>query len=372
MWLCGPMNVVPTTPVRGRWLPDPWNPDDHAVPPELAPFARFVRGNVQEHTNPAHRLTLPAQLRFGAFMLRHGLSFASLRAAAGQLVGERLGRRERWRRAALLDRFQWDLFRHELRALQPAFATYFSNTTAHYQHLYWRYMDPTPFDLKPSADDVRRFGEAVRFGYVEMDRIVGDALALVGDSSALVLCTALSQQPYLSTDQVGGSRFYRPNDIGGLVARLGVHGVLKVSPVMSEQFHLYFASEADAEAAAAILGSASVGKVPAFSVRRVGADVFAGFAIKHDLPSEAEILVAATGARVAVAAEMYRSETPKSGYHHPAGAFWVRTPGGTGANGGSVSLQAVAPTLLTLLGLEPAESMRCPPADLDPSEVAGS
>lgn len=372
VWLCGPMNVVPTKAVRGRWLPDPWNPNDEAGSPELAHFMGFVRANVQEHTNRSHRLSPAAYGRFLAFMIRHGLSLSTIQATAGQLLGERTGRRARWRRAALLDRFQWDLFAFELRRHRPAFATYFSNTTAHYQHVYWRYMDPDVFDIKPSEEERGRYGDAIRFGYREMDRIVGQAMDLAGADTTLVLCTAISQQPYLLKEEEGGSRFYRPHDIAGLVGRLRLHGVTKVAPVMSAQFHVFFAEESDATVAEAVLAGATIGARSAFSVRRVGTDVFTGLAWTDDLPEDAVIDVPAAGVRIRLHEEFYRAETPKSGYHHREGALWIRTPERIGVEVAErVSLRSVAPTLLRLLGLESPPTMQAPPLATDAARLGG-
>jgi hypothetical protein len=338
----------------------------------MEPFARFVRANVQEHTNASHRLSARAHLRFLAFMARHGLSPATVWATLRQLVGERLRGRARWRRAALLDRFQWDLFRHEVRHDRPTFATYFSNTTAHYQHLYWRYMDPAPFDLKPSAEDRATYGDAIRFGYEEMDRIVGDAMRLADEAgTTLVLCTAISQQPYVLKDDEGGSRFYRPHDIAGMIDELGLTGVEQVAPVMSAQFHLYFRDEATAAAAEAALSGAVVGDRSAFDVRRVGSDVFCGFASTDDLPADSVLEVPATGARIVVHEAFYRSDTPKSGYHHPEGAFWIRTAERRGAAVPErVPLRAVAPTLLMLLDIDPPVTMQTPAVAIGPALAA--
>lgn len=353
VWLCGPMNVVPRDPVAGAWLPDPWNPDRAPEPGELEPFARFVRGNVQEHTNPAHRSTPGDAAAFVRFMARHGLSGATLREVAAQLAGERTGRRLRWRRAALLDRFQWDLFASEWRRRRPTFATYFSNTTAHFQHLYWRHMDPTAFVLQPTDEELRTFGGAVREGYREMDRIVGLALDLVGDHATLVLCTALSQQPYLGMEQGDGKRFHRAHDLGALLDRLGVVGATGVAPVMSEQFHVYFADEDAAVEAERRLGAARVDGGPLLATRRVGTDVFAGCPITEAVDPAAVVTPAAPGPPVAFGELFYRSETAKSGYHHPHGAFWVRGPGiAPGDHPTPVPLRAVAPTLLGLLGID--------------------
>ncbi|MDH4335584.1 MAG: hypothetical protein OEW24_10115, partial [Chloroflexota bacterium] len=356
VWLCGPMNVVPQRPLSGWWLPDPWNPHDPPQPADLAPIAEFVRANVQEHTNASHRLSVGTYRRFLTAMARHGLSAGTVAATLRQLVGERTGRAERWSRAALLDRFQWDLFVHHWRQARPQLATYFSNTTAHYQHVYWRYMDPGSFKLQPTPEEQNQFGGAVRSGYLEMDRLVGEALDLVGDDTTLVLCTALSQQPYLLKDDEGGNRFHRPHDLADVLERIGVLGVRKVSPVMAAQFHVYFGTEAEAIAAADLLTSATVGDRPALDVRRVGADVFTGIAFTDDVAPGAELRAGREA--IPFEAHFYRAETAKSGYHHPHGALWVRAPGGRHAVVEQpVPLRAAAPTLLALLGLPIPASM---------------
>ena len=363
VWLCGPMNVVPTRPVRGWWLPDPWNPGDRPVPAELGAFADFVRANVQEHTNVSRRLGAGAYARFLTFMVRHGLSRRTLAAAAGQLLGERRGRAHRWQRAALLDHFQWDLFQAHWASARPRLATYFSNTTAHYQHVYWRHMDPDAFDLRPDADELVRFADAVPFGYRQMDRIVGDAVALADDDTTVVLCTALSQQPYVQKDDEGGNRFHRPYDMATVLRLLGVDGVTDVAPVMSAQFHAYFATDAEAEAAEARLAAATVDGRAAFDVRRVGTDVFTGCAITDDVAAGARLM--ADGRALDFHEHYYRAETAKSGYHHPEGALWVRGPQVDPAViEERVPLRAVAPTLLALLEAPIPPSMSVPPLTL--------
>ena len=226
-------------------------------------------------------------------------------------------------------------------------------------------MDPDAFTLKPTADEVAQLGGAIRFGYQEMDRLVAAALALAGNDTTVVLCTALSQQPYVQGDDDGGKRFYRPHDIAGFATALGIHGLAGVAPVMSEQFHLLFAHDQQATAAADLLREASVAGQPAFVVRQAGTDVFTGFAPSGDLPPDATIEVAGSGASLPVVEWLYRAETPKSGYHHSQGAFWVRPPGGRPPSQRPpeevVPLQAVAPTLLALLDLVPPATMATPP-----------
>ena len=58
-----------------------------------------------------------------------------------------------------------DFFEALYRQYRPDFATFHTNHIAHYMHRYWRAMDPTPFRVKPSAEEVRRFGPSIEYGY---------------------------------------------------------------------------------------------------------------------------------------------------------------------------------------------------------------
>jgi len=102
---------------------------------------------------------------------------------------------------------------------------------------------------------------------------------------------------------------------------------------------------------------------PLWEVRRTGADVFVGCAVRRPLGRGAVIDVPGGAESLSFEAHLYRSETAKSGYHHPAGALWIREPGGGAGRveGGTVPLRSVAPTILALLGLDPVETMDAPP-----------
>lgn len=337
VWLCGPMNVAPTTPTRGAWLPDPWNGDAAATPPELEAFAAVVRANVQEHTSTSTGLTKAAYARFAWFAVRHGLRPRTVAEAIRQLAGERTRGLPRGRRALVLDRLQWDVFWWYHRRLRPELATFFSNSTAHFQHLHWGEEDP------------------VLAGYVAMDRLVLEALDRVGDTHAVVLCTGLSQHANVEGrgDYDG---FHRPKDLGALGSALGLTGVRDVSPVMAEQFHLRFDAPAAAATAAATLRAASLEGRPAFDVREQGDDLLVGAAAFHPVTPGADLHVA--GVERPFASLFYWVESPRAGTHHPDGILWIRPPGGgPRQDGGRVPLTSVAPTLLSLLGVEPPATM---------------
>ena len=153
---------------------------DHERPAVPGPYYRFVQAHVQEYTNDRVPLSRTDYVQFLEFMLRHGLSPSTVSAIAKQLLSERSGK-YRWRRAAIMDRLQFDLFRAVYQRLRPHFSTFFLNSTAHLQHMYWRNMEPEAFSLKPGREEQRELANAVLFGYQTMDRLVADVRRLVGE-----------------------------------------------------------------------------------------------------------------------------------------------------------------------------------------------
>src|SRR5712692_1205527 len=188
VWVCGSMNAKYHLPLHGYVLPDPWTTIAAPYPEELVTLFRFVQRNVQEHTKEQVTLSRTDLLRFLSFMLTHGLSVSTTAAVLKQLLEERI-HASRWKRAVLLDKIQWDVFRWYYLKAKPAFATFFLNSTAHFQHKYWRNMEPEHFTIQPTADEQARLQTAILFGYQEMDKLLGRFLHLASGQTALVLST---------------------------------------------------------------------------------------------------------------------------------------------------------------------------------------
>jgi hypothetical protein len=347
------MNIKYASDLDGFVLPDAWSSDVVPKPDELGTFFRFVQVNVQEHTNTSVPLTKADYAKLLWFMGRHGLSLSSMAAIVKQLVLERLGKVGRWKRAVILDKLQWDVFQWYFRKYRPQFSTFFLNSTAHFQHKYWRNMDPEQFKLKPSAQEQGQFAEAILFGYQEMDRLIGKALALAGEDTKIIFCSALSQQPYLKMEDTGGKRFYRPHDFDDFVNFVGLEGVGKVAPVMSEQFHIYFESAEAARQGMELLNKVKVDGRDALIVHREGHDVFTGCHIFDQIAAQAHLEVVGSGRRKPFYDVFYQAESLKSGMHHPDGILWVQTPERAHRLiPGRVPLRSIAPTILRMFGME--------------------
>jgi len=369
-WICGSMNVAARPGFRGWMLPDPWTTHVPPRPDALLTFFDFVRRHVLEYTNDQVPVTHADRLRFVAFMARHGLSAATVWAIVRQLARERLDPRSRWRRAVLLDRLQFDLFRWHWRRARPAFSTFFLNSTAHFQHFYWRNLEPDLFRVRPGADEQRALSDAVLFGYQQMDRLVGECLQMVGLEATVVLCTALSQQPCLSYEESGGKVIYRPRDFEALLSFAGVRSPHRVAPVMAEEFHVYLESELAAVEAEGRLAALRVGDRPALVVRRDGVGLFCGCKVHGALGTDTAVSGPAGTARFFEL--FYQVEGVKSGRHHPEGMLWIRTPERSHAvHRETMPLTAVFPMLLDLLGVPAPRARRAQtPAVGAPPEIS--
>lgn len=352
VWVCGSMSVGSRRPRDGALLPDPWTTAVVPHPSALEPYFSFIQRQVMDHTSSQNQFGGLAALRFLSFMVTHGLSASTAFALITQLAEERR-KPTRWKRAALLDRIQFDVFSWYYRRIRPHLATLFLNSTAHFQHLYWREMDPDAFVAKPAEAHRRRYHDAIEYGYRQMDALVGRTLDMVDPSTTVVLATALSQQPCLMFEEHGGKFFYRPADVSRLTRFAGVDAPCTVSPVMAHQFHLYFKTSQEADVAAAGLARIRYSDRQALSVELNGCGVFVGCRVYEPLPTDARLTIEGSNQSAAFFEVFYQVDGVKSGMHHPDGMLWIRTPDRRHANQAEhVPLDAVAPTLLDLVGVD--------------------
>ncbi len=351
VWICGSMNAAFEKPPKGYFLPDPWSVGAHPYPEgEFGTFFNYVCTNVQEHTRDSMAVSKMDHLRFLAFMLGHGLSLASIRAILAQLNRERSGK-YRWQRAVLLDRLQWDVFAHYWNREHPDFSTFFVNSTAHFQHCYWRNMNPDPFTLKPKPGEQEEYKDAIQFGYQSMDKLVGECLDMAGPDTVVVLSTALSQQPCVIYEHFDGKVVYRVNDPGEFFTYAGIKGAYRYAPVMAEQFHLYFQSAADAAEAVRLMKAMTCDGKPLMFVTLKENEVFGGCGIYQQASPNAAVKNSAGEAKP-FSKLFYLASGVKSGMHHPDGIFWIRDRAQkASAAAQRISLRQVAPTMLGHFGI---------------------
>ncbi|MEQ1887938.1 MAG: hypothetical protein ABL951_02015 [Alphaproteobacteria bacterium] len=342
---CSSMNAKQFAEPGSFYLPDPWCTSEQASPEPLNTFHKFVAANVQEYTNTQSKLGLGDYARFVSFLVTHGLRFETVAAVLKQLGAEKLvDGGEYWRRVALLDSLQFDVFQHYQKSLRPHFSTFFANSVAHLQHAHWREMEPEAFQVKSTAEQQRRYGDAILFGYQQMDRLVGDVVRIADAQNAFVVfATALSQQPFLKYESIGGQQFYRVRDIGSFLDQIGVK-YRTVQPTMTHQYQVQFASDSEREDAQGKLAMLSIDGQPVFGFDRVeGASLYFGCTIRTSQPETARMMIGNQDVRFFDT--FYHIDATKSGRHHPDGCLWFRS-GTHKRHEEKVSILDIFPTIL--------------------------
>ena len=333
--LLSPMNVKGRHDGKSVFLPDPWAASQ-SPSEEVRPFYKFIRSAVGGHAR-TDKLNLADALGAVRFLVRHGLSVGSVTQAVTQLWNERLGNADvKWRRATILDLLLWDTFEYFWKsALSPRIGVFFSNATAHYQHKYWSHHAPSEFSLKPSVDEIRDYGHAIRYGYEAHDRLIGKALKMAEDDDTVVaLCTALSQQPMRDYEQRGGKAMFMPREYPALLSFLGAP-LGRAEALMAEESWLHYQSATDAEAALGMIRAARTGEGREIFKTRgfnglsfiVGCGIFAS----EVMPDTA--IVAADGKRAAFKTHFIQMSTVTTGKHHPDGILWVSDRRGRSPDG---------------------------------------
>lgn len=356
VWICGSMNAgVYGKNVNGAIIPDPWSTGFKPFPEkDFAHFFRYIQTSVQEYTRRDLPLTITDHLKFGWFMLRNGLSFETIKRTARQLLSERTsGGKFHWRRAMILDRLMWDLFRSRWGSLKPHYSTLFLNSTAHLQHYHWRNMDPDSFKLKPDATEQAEYQDAVLLGYQAMDKVVLEALEMIkGTDTNLVMMTALSQQPLTRYEDKGGKQLFKSKDSIALLRFAGVQANAKYEPVMAEEFRYVFDTAQDAEQAQDKLLSLKINDEHVIRCRQDGVELFLACAIIHP-PADAAQITNADGNSCRFDEMFYPMLNVKSGRHHPDGMFWLRRPIAKHREmAGKLPLRRTTATLASLASLD--------------------
>jgi len=341
--------------LNGYVVPDPWDSRGVAHPDWLQPFYRFVSGQVQESSRTGGN-SKAEMAQFGAFLLRNGLTAGTAKALATQLLRERGDRGVSWRRAYLLDRLQYDVFRKLNRRFRPQFATFFCNSTAHFQHYYWRNMEPERFAVPPPETDHATLRDAIVEGYQAMDFLIGRFLKDYPDA-LLMLCTALSQQPWTDTTKCT----YRPQRFESLLEFAGVSAAsTAIKPVMAEEFHLECPAEEAADLYEERLRGLEVDGEPVMKVERTGRNLFTGCQINDTAVLDRPVVRRSDGASRRFGDLFYMVHTMRSGRHHPDGVLWVRN-GTHRVVEQKVPLTGIAPTVLAHFGVAQPEYMHAQP-----------
>ncbi len=360
----GSMNVRPFRPKQGFFVPDPWSEHEDAWPAFLNSYNRFVSLMIREHTNPHAGSRIKQGLDFLGFMLRNGLSVSSVGRVVGQLLRERSGVAHSYQRVALMDDFQADVFEKEYKRTRPDFATFFSNSTAHLQHAYWKYMEPEKFGVEVSAKDVAVYSGAIRFGYMALDKILGRIAKLAeGAGARIIFATALSQQACPPEVIDGDKSYYRLIDVKEFLRRFRID-FKTIDATMTHQYLMTFQSAEQRELARVkIQGLQFPDGRKLFEINKWDEDNIY-FACNFFDSSAASSYCNSDGVQFSFRDDFYKIPTTKNGRHHPSGSLWIQAHK-AGVAAEEVSILDVLPTVADFLGVT------MPPGVLPGRSLAG-
>jgi len=326
-WICGSMNSSYSDEFNGRFLPDPWCTDikpSHDA--DLLDYYKFVSQSVQNHS-------VNGNVSKGVFIksvLSQGITFSTLARLGWQLITEVVFKEREWKRALLLDRIQFDIFSYYYRNDNPHFATFFSNSVAHFQHHYWNDFEPDKFS--DSLKNINKSTQsAIKIAYQEADILVGKLRKLIGDDSAVIFATALSQEPYTKNER----HYYHIINQDVFYKFLGILDRNKYKPVMAEQFYLEMQNETAAIDAEKKLSSFVMdsnkyfheGSNGLFLINREKNILFIQCRCTKEVDNNASFYDESSPTEKLLFKDVfYRMDEMKTGTHNPVGLYWFNSP----------------------------------------------
>jgi len=317
---------------------------------------------------PSDQDSLTFKIKLASRLLKLGLNPGLILKIVGQLLGERLHPHSRWRRVALQPLVNFAFFSRLYQKHRPQFATFHTNHVAHYQHTYWKAMDPEKFrPLETSADEIETYGPAIEYGYVTADELLGRAMQLLDRETVLVVASSMGQKPFQSALK-GGKQIAQWRSLDALLDTLGVRGTADAVATMSDEFVIYVQPAAERDRVLAML-QASYIDTPAQKTFVCGA---IDGAVRVNLKTYEVGTIKPTskvhfpGAPGSPALQydsvIYNTGHLKSGCHDERGMIIFHGPGiPRGVELSACDNLAIAPTLMKLLGLEIPIEMPSPP-----------
>jgi hypothetical protein len=348
----------PAEGVRGFWVPGTFSPGPETFPAELQPIQDLNLCHTRAHTPVAGRQRRAGKIARAVQLMRLGLRPTTALEIVSFLVRSRLRPHRKWEKVSLQPLVNLDFFEALYQKHRPEFSTFHTNHVAHYQHRYWRAMDPTPFLVKPSAEEVRRFGPSVEFGYRVADRVLRRLWKLADDNTVVILASGLGQQPYVVEEFAEGRAIVRIRDINQIVSLLGLAGVCTPFSTMAPQWNVRVADPAKRAYAEKVLGGAwyRTPETRLFAFDTVGDTICFNIRQKDLKPLDMTtpcVFPEAGGQRFTLGQLCaVEDATPKEGYHDPVGLVIFRGAGvREGARLRDCTNLDLAPTMLHLMGL---------------------
>jgi hypothetical protein len=349
----------PPRPVKGFYVPDTFSQDPSTFPETLRPIQEMNLTYTRAIRVAAAQDGLAFKMRLGARLARLGLSPKTVSRVIRQLALERVNPKSNWRRVALQPQLNFDFFKRLYGKHRPDFASFHTNHVAHYQHTYWKAMQPELFPQPCSAEEQSIYRDAIAHGYRVADELLGRIIRLLKRDTLLMVASSMGQQPYMSQLK-DGKPVRQIRSLNKLMELISAPGVRTLA-TMSDQFNVYPQGEAASEQIVSRLRHAYVERPdrPLFYVDTVANGITATLRPHDQLTDDSVCYFPNNGDSRSVRYEdlIYHTGLIKSGCHHPRGVLMMY---GEGVRRGYELSECnnldLAPTMLALLGLPEADS----------------
>ena len=224
--ICGSLQSWPPIDpgANGFYVPDTFAHDAACIPSYIEPFQRFNLRQTNENGRVISEAGLINRDFFSlmASLPRLGITPQSIFKIVKQLIGERFNRDLTARRPTFQTIVLWDIFKalyHPKRA--PAFSTFFTNHVASAMHRYWHHVFPEDFGETYQGQKLPH-QETMLFAMAELDRILGDAMAMREANPELILIFASSMGQAAKVWGKFNGYAFAISDIPALMATAGL------------------------------------------------------------------------------------------------------------------------------------------------------
>ncbi|CAN5451374.1 hypothetical protein BH20ACI1_BH20ACI1_18290 [soil metagenome] len=358
----GSLGSYPPQEVDGFYVPDTFSPDAATFPAQLNPIQKlnltYTRSVRLE--NDGDSLAFKAKL--GKDLLRLGLRLSTCTKILRQLANEKITPDKRWQRVVLQPAVNFDFFSRLYKQNKPDFASFHTNHVAHFQHTYWKAMQPEVFPQPTTEKERGIYGNAIEYGYQSADELLKRAVDLCDDDTVLMVASSMGQKPYIK-DSKKGKQIGQMRSLDKLVEILDVEGQVKTISTMSDQFNIYPNSDAVKEIVKQKLSAVYIDTTeqPMFFIGELDDFITVNLMNYDEISEDSQCHFPNDEEDKIFRYEdlVYQTGHSKSGCHDPQGMLIIY---GNGIRRGGkiedVNNLDIAPTLLTILGLPVPTEMK--------------
>ena len=363
----GSVGSWPPRPVDGFFVPGSFAPDNQTYPERLKPIQDLNLVYTRSHAPGAAGPGMKFMLACGMRLLPLGLNASTALKVLSALVEVKRHPDRDWKKVSLQPVVNMAFFEKLYRQTRPDLATFHTNHVAHYQHRFMRAWKPDAFPDSTDTAEVTRFRDAIHYGYVVADRLLGRFFGLCerDKNVVLVVASSMGQKPYIPPKYASvAPPTCRIRSIERLVEILGLKDRCTFFSTMAPQWNLRIP---DAETRKQVVHHLHAARFqPAgksmYSAVEVQDAVVVTPISHHGIgPGMTCTFPSLPGVPSLPFEQMVvqADDTRKSGCHDPVGllAFYGR-PSPAGLEFGTVNNLDVAPTLLKLLGLDVPAHMK--------------